>query len=92
MHDYTLWVAVLVQGLTDACGKFLWSSKKNEGYRQDALKWIGSKDFNLVCEFAGWESHQVKDIYSALSKHKHYLTTEDIRYLFNEALNRRSSM
>ena len=88
--EHKLWIAVLVQGLSDACGKFLWLSRSNKKHQHDAIEWINSKDFKLVCEFAGCESKQVVDIYKALKKHSYYLNTEDIRNLFYEALTRRS--
>jgi hypothetical protein len=81
---------VIVQGLTDACDKFLWLSRSNAKYLSEAKEWIGSKDFNLVCSFAGLQPHEVKEIYYKLKQHTHYLTVEDIRYLLNEIFSRRS--
>ena len=90
MNEQRLWIACLVQGLTDACNKFLWQSRLNNKYYQDALDWVGGKDFRLVCSFAGLEPRDVIEAYNNINKHKHYLTVEDIRYLLNETFSRRS--
>jgi len=92
MEHQQLWIAVIVQGITDACGKFLWSNKRNSRYQQEAKEWMGGKDFNLVCSLAGLQPNQVTETYSDISNysHDHYLTTEDIRRLLNETFSRRS--
>jgi hypothetical protein len=90
MNEQRLWIACLVQGLTDACNKFLWQNRLNSKYYQEALDWVGGKDFKLVCSFAGLEPEDVIQAYNNINKHKHYLTVEDIRYLLNETFSRRS--
>ena len=90
MSEQKLWIAVLVQGLTDALGKFLWMTRLNTKYEQEAKDWITSKDFTFVCSLSGMQPNQVRDIYTQMNRHKHYLTLEDIRYLINEIINRRS--
>ena len=90
MSEQKLWIAVLVQALTDACGVFLWATRLNTKYEQEAKDWFHSKDFNFVCSLSGMQPHEVKDIYTRINKYKHYLTLEDIRYLLNETFNRRS--
>jgi len=90
MSEQKLWIAVLVQGLTDALGSFLWMSRLNTKYEQEAKDWLTSKDFKFICSLAGMQPNQVKDIYDRMTKHKHYLTLEDIRHLLNETFNRRS--
>jgi len=88
--EQKLWIAVLVQGLTDALGKFLWMTRLNTKYEQEAKDWLTSKDFTFVCSLSGIQPNQVRDIYTQMNRHKHYLTLEDIRYLINEIINRRS--
>ena len=90
MSEQKLWIAVLVQGLTDALGKFLWMTRLNTKYEQEAKDWLTSKDFTFVCSLSGMQPNQVRDIYTQMNRHKHYLTLEDIRYLINEIINRRS--
>jgi len=90
MSEQKLWIAVLVQGLTDALGKFLWMTRLNTKYEQEAKDWLTSKDFTFVCSLSGIQPNQVRDIYTQMNRHKHYLTLEDIRYLINEIINRRS--
>ena len=90
MSEQKLWIAVLVQGLTDALGKFLWMTRLNTKYEQEAKDWLTSKDFTFVCSLSGMQPNQVRDIYTKMNRHKHYLTLEDIRYLINEIINRRS--
>tara|TARA_R110000751_G_scaffold68979_2_gene140315 strand:+ start:141 stop:419 length:279 start_codon:yes stop_codon:yes gene_type:complete len=90
MPEQKLFIAVLVQGFTDALNKFLWLSRSNKRFHREAKDWIGSKDFDQVCSYAGWQPNQAKEIYTDISRHKHYLTTEDIRYLLNETFSRRS--
>ena len=90
MSEQKLWIAVLVQGLTDALGKFLWMTRLNTKYEQEAKDWLTSKDFTFVCSLSGIQPNQVRDIYTQMNRHKHYLTLEDIRYLLNETFDRRS--
>ena len=90
MSEQKLWIAVLVQGLTDALGKFLWMTRLNTKYEQEAKDWLTSKDFSFICSLAGMQPHEVRDIYTQMNRHKHYLTLEDIRYLLNETFDRRS--
>ena len=90
MSEQKLWIAVLVQGLTDALGKFLWMTRLNTKYEQEAKDWLASKDFSFICSLAGMQPNQVRDIYTKMNRHKHYLTLEDIRYLINEIINRRA--
>jgi|TARA_R110000824_G_scaffold290868_2_gene479359 hypothetical protein len=90
MPEQKLFIAVLVQGFTDALNKFLWLSRSNKRFHREAKDWIGSNDFDQVCSYAGWQPNQAKEIYTDISRHKHYLTTEDIRYLLNETFSRRS--
>ena len=52
MNEQKLFIAVLVQGITDALNKFKWSSRLNSKYQIEAQDWIGSKDFNLICSHA----------------------------------------
>ena len=90
MSEQKLWIAVLVQGLTDALGKFLWMTRLNTKYEQEAKDCLASKDFSFICSLAGMQPNQVRDIYTQMNRHKHYLTLEDIRYLLNETFDRRS--
>ena len=89
MPEQQLFRAVLLQGLTDALGKFDIPSRLNAKYEVEAKDWLKSKDFNLICSYANWQPTEIKQIYSDISKHKHYLTATDIRYLLNETLTRR---
>ena len=88
--EHQLWTAVIVQGLTDACEKFLWPSRSNAKHSREAKEWLGSKDFNIICSYAGLQPHEVKEIYKRSKKHTYYLTVEDIRYLLNETFSRRA--
>tara|TARA_R100000781_G_scaffold102669_1_gene66202 strand:+ start:627 stop:899 length:273 start_codon:yes stop_codon:yes gene_type:complete len=89
MPELSLFKAVLLQGLTDALGKFEVYSRLNAKYEVEAKEWLKSKDFILICSYANWQPSEIKKMYSDISKHKHYLTTTDIRYLLNERLARR---
>ncbi len=89
MPEQQLFRAVLLQGLTDALGKFEISSRLNAKYEIEAKEWLKSKDFNLICSDADWQPFEIIQIYSNMNKHKHYLTATDIRYLLNETLTRR---
>ncbi|ANS04618.1 hypothetical protein [uncultured Mediterranean phage] len=89
MNEQRLFIAVLVQGMTDALNKFRWSNRLNSKYQLEAQEWLGSKDFNLICSYAQCQPHEIIKMYKDISKHKHYLTLEDIKYLLNETFNRR---
>ena len=60
MNEQKLFIAVLVQGMTDALNMFRWSSRLNSKYQIEAEEWIGSKDFKIVCSFAQCESKCTK--------------------------------
>ena len=89
MPEQQLFRAVLLQGLTDSLGVFEVFSRLNAKYKVEAKDWLKSKDFNLIWSFANWQPSEIMKMYSDISKHKHYLTATDIRYLLNERLTRR---
>tara|TARA_R100001443_G_scaffold112589_1_gene126203 strand:+ start:472 stop:744 length:273 start_codon:yes stop_codon:yes gene_type:complete len=89
MPEQQLFRAVLLQGLTDALGKFEISSRLNAKYEVEAKDWLKSKDFNLICSYANWQPSEIIKMYLDISKHKHYLTATDIRFLLNERITRR---
>ena len=90
MQEQLLFKSVLVQGLTDALGKFLWPSRLNVKYQREAIDWLEIKDFDLVCSYANWQPNEIMKIYKDINKHTHYLTVTDIRYLLYETITRRS--
>ena len=79
-----LFRAVIIQGLLDAFNRFFWYSKSNKRYYQEALKWLGGKDFLYICDLADVESSLVIEIYNKMKEHTNYLSTEDVKFLLNE--------
>ena len=80
--------AVIIQGLLDALNRFFWYSKSNKRYNKEALKWIGGKDFNYLCDLANLESSAVIVIFKKMKEHTNYLSTEDVKFLLNEQFNK----
>ena len=55
MPELSLFKAVLLQGLTDALGKFEVYSRLNAKYEVEAKEWLKRKDFILICSYANWQ-------------------------------------
>jgi hypothetical protein len=55
-HCQAIWLAVLSDGVNCALGKALVLSDADQ---QDAIDWLGSKDFEEVCGYAGADPEQV---------------------------------
>lgn len=59
-----LWTAVLLENVRVAVGSPDAASQPSHVYDYDkaeARRWIGSRDFEVVCTFAGFEPDMVRD-------------------------------
>ena len=76
--DIILWVHVLTRNISDSLGLTEPNNDKADWYLQrQAKNWIGSKDFNYICELIDFNPNNVIQIYEEIKKRQKSFTQEE---------------
>ena len=76
--EIILWVHVLTRNISDSLGLTEPNNDKADWYLQrQAKNWIGSKDFNYICELIDFNPNNVIQIYEEIKKRQKSFTQEE---------------
>ena len=76
--EIILWVHVLTRNISDSLGLTEPNNDKADWYLQrQAKNWIGSKDFNYICELIDLNPSNVIQIYEEIKKRQKSFTQEE---------------
>ena len=76
--EIILWVHVLTRNISDSLGLTEPNNDKADRYLQrQAKNWIGSKDFNYICELIDLNPNNVIQIYEEIKKRQKSFTQEE---------------
>ena len=76
--EIILWVHVLTRNISDSLGLTEPNNDKADWYLQrQAKNWIGSKDFNYICELIDLNPNNIIEIYEEIKKRQKSFTQEE---------------
>ena len=79
-QEIILWVHVLTRNILDSLGLTEPNNDKADWYLQrQAKNWIGSKDFNYICELIDLNSNNVIEIYEEIKKRQRLRNSNEDR-------------
>ena len=77
-QEIILWVHVLTRNILDSLGLTEPNNDKADWYLQrQAKNWIGSKDFNYICELIDLNPNYIIEIYEEIKKRQKSFTQEE---------------